>query len=160
MKILLAHNYYGSTAPSGENAVFEAEAALLRQHGHTVMELTRHSDEIRGRGAWGTMRGALSTPWNPFSKLAAEKLIRGEAVDILHVHNSFPLLSPAVFYAARKSATATVLTLHNFRIYCAAGIPMRDENPCMDCLDSRSVRLAPRHRCYRNSLAATVPMAA
>jgi len=160
MKIILAHNYYGSAAPSGENAVFEAEAALLRQHGHTVMELTRHSDEIRGRGVWGTMRGALSTPWNPFSKLAAEKLIRRGEAEVFHVHNSFPLLSPAVFYAARKSGTATVLTLHNFRTYCAAGIPMRDERPCTECLDNVSVGPSLRHRCYRGSLAATIPMAA
>jgi glycosyltransferase involved in cell wall biosynthesis len=159
-KIILAHNYYGSSAPSGENAVFEAEAALLQQHGHTVMELTRRSDEIRDQGLWGSLRGALSTPWNPFSKLAAENLIRRGAAEVFHVHNSFPLLSPAVFYAARKSGTATVLTLHNFRTFCAAGIPMRDERPCTDCLDSGSVRPALRHRCYRESLAATFPMAA
>ena len=106
------------------------------------------------------MRGAFSTPWNPFSKRVVERLIRRVAPDILHVHNSFPLLSPSVFYAARKSETATVLTLHNFRTYCTAGIPMRDERPCTDCLDSRSVRPALRHRCYRGTLAATIPMAA
>jgi len=53
--------------PSGENTVFLAEAALLREKGHEVLEFTRHSDEIRGRGALGTVQGALSTPWNPFS---------------------------------------------------------------------------------------------
>ena len=160
MRIVLAHNYYGSSAPSGENTVFELEAQLLRQKGHTVIELTRNSDEIRNQRAWGTMRGAFSTPWNLFSKRAAESLIGKVVTDILHVHNSFPLLSPSVFYAARNSKTATVLTLHNFRTYCAAGIPMRDERPCLDCLDTRSVWPALRHRCYRGSLAATIPMAA
>jgi glycosyltransferase involved in cell wall biosynthesis len=160
MKIILAHNYYGSSAPSGENMVFEAEARLLRQRGHAVVELTRHSDEIRIPGTWGSMRGALSTPWNFFSKWKAERLIERLAPDVFHIHNSFPLLSPSVFYAARKSATATVLTLHNFRTYCAAGIPMRGERPCTECLNRRSVGPALRHRCYRESLAATVPMAA
>lgn len=160
MKVVLAHNYYGSSAPSGENAVFEAEAALLRQRGHTVMELTRRSDEIRDQGLWGSIRGALSTPWNPFSKREAERLLRRMAPDIFHVHNSFPLLSPAVFYAARKAETATILTLHNFRTFCAAGIPMRGERPCTECLEGRSVKPALRHRCYRGSLAATIPMAA
>ena len=28
MKILLVHNYYGSSAPSGDNKVFEAADAL------------------------------------------------------------------------------------------------------------------------------------
>ncbi len=160
MKVILAHNYYGSSAPSGENMVFEAEAQLLRQRGHTVIELIRHSDEIRSQGAWGSIRGAFSTPWNPFSKREAERLIRRVAPDIFHVHNSFPLFSPSVFYAARTSGTAKVLTLHNFRTYCAAGIPMRGEKPCTDCMDNRSVRPALRHRCYRGSLAATLPIAA
>jgi glycosyltransferase involved in cell wall biosynthesis len=160
MKVILAHNYYGSSAPSGENAVFEAEAQLLRQRGHTVIELTRRSDEIRGQRAWGSIKGGLSTPWNPFSKRVAEKMISRERPDVFHVHNSFPLLSPSVFYAAQNSRTATVLTLHNFRTYCAAGIPMRGERPCTDCLDRRSVVWALLHRCYRGSLAATAPMAA
>jgi glycosyltransferase involved in cell wall biosynthesis len=159
MKIILAHNYYGSSAPSGENMVFEVEAQLLRHQGHTVIELIRESDEIRSQETLGSIRGAFSTPWNPFSKREAKGLIRRMVPDIFHVHNSFPLLSPSVFYAARKSATATVLTLHNFRTYCAAGIPMRGERPCTDCLDRRSVVPALRHRCYRGTLAATVPMA-
>ena len=50
MRILLVHNYYGSSAPSGENKVFEAEKAMLERHGHEVEVYTRHSDEIRGTG--------------------------------------------------------------------------------------------------------------
>ena len=50
MRILLVHNYYGSSAPSGENKVFEAEKAMLEKHGHEVSVYTRHSDEIRGTG--------------------------------------------------------------------------------------------------------------
>jgi hypothetical protein len=36
MKILLSYNYYGSSAPSGENQVFEAEKAMLQARGHEV----------------------------------------------------------------------------------------------------------------------------
>ena len=60
MRILLVHNYYGSSAPSGENQVFDAEKAMLERHGVTVDVYTRHSDEIRigeverkgGGGQW------------------------------------------------------------------------------------------------------------
>lgn len=160
MNIILGHNYYGSSAPSGENMVFDAEALLLRQHGHTLIELVRHSDEIRNQGVWGYLRGALSTPWNPFSKWATEKLSRTMAPDIFHVHNTFPLLSPSVFYAANNSRTATVLTLHNFRTFCAAGIPMREGQPCTECLDKQSIGPALRHKCYRGYIFATAPLAA
>ena len=160
MNIVLAHNYYGSAAPSGENTVFLAETELLRRRDHRITVLSRHSDEIRDRGAWGCLRGALSTPWNPFSKRDAVQLLRRVAPDVFHVHNCFPLLSPAVFYAARGLRTANILTLHNCRAFCAAGIPMRGEKPCTECLDSRSVGPALRNRCYRDSLAATLPLAA
>ena len=95
MRIILAHNYYGSSAPSGENIVFETEARLLRQQGHNVYELTRYSDEIRGQGLWGRIKGGLSTPWNPFAKKATENLLRQIEPEIFHMHNSFPLFSPA-----------------------------------------------------------------
>ena len=75
MKILLVHNFYGSSAPSGENKVFEAEKAMLERHGHEVMVYARHSDEIRVvsgqwlvvkvKKAWGMAKGALCTIGNP-----------------------------------------------------------------------------------------------
>jgi hypothetical protein len=85
MKILLVHNFYGSGAPSGENTVYATERELLRRHGHTVIEFTRDSDEIINRGIFGTVQGALATPWNPFSKRAIRKLLEQEELDIMHV---------------------------------------------------------------------------
>lgn len=159
LKILLAHNYYGSAAPSGENQVFAAERDLLRARGHTVREFTRHSDEIRGQGAPGMLKGALATPWNPFSRVALRRVVEAFRPDVVHVHNTFPLLSPAVFYGMGRRA-GRVLTLHNYRLFCAAAIPLREDRPCTRCLDRRSVLPALRHGCYRNSRAATLPLAA
>ncbi|WP_460027916.1 glycosyltransferase family 4 protein [Methyloparacoccus murrellii] len=159
MKILLVHNHYGSSAPSGENQVFEAEEALLRSRGHEVLEFTRHSDEIRGQGAFGTLKGALATPWNPFAMAALRRVVDELRPDVVHVHNTFPLLSPGIFHAIGRR-TARVLTLHNYRLFCPAAIPLRAGRVCTDCLDRRSVWPALRHGCYRNSRAATLPLAA
>ena len=159
MKILLVHNFYGSTAPSGENTVYLAERALLRQHGHEVVEFTRHSDEIRGHGLFGIVRGALATPWNPFTVSRLRQVLADERPDIMHVHNTFPLLSPAVFHAAAGFPTARVITLHNYRTFCAAGIPLRKLRTCTDCLDQQSVLPALKYGCYRESRLATLPMA-
>lgn len=160
MKILLVHNFYGSSAPSGENTVFAAEKKLLEEHGHEVSEYTRHSDEIRSQGVWGTLKGALSTPWNPFSRVKIRCIIEREKPDVMHVHNIFPLLSPAIFHSARSSATATVLTLHNYRTLCASGIPMRQGNSCTECIDLRSALPAMRFGCYRQSRLSTWPLTA
>ena len=66
MKILLVHNYYGSSAPSGENKVFEAEKAMLEKHGHEVAVYARHSDEIRCGKAikriCGKIKGVVNSP--------------------------------------------------------------------------------------------------
>jgi len=160
MKILLVHNFYGSSAPSGENTAYLAERELLKGHGHEILEFTRHSDEIRERGLSGTLRGAFSTPWNPFCVRDIRRIIERERPDVMHAHNTFPILSPAVFRAARGLGTATVLTLHNYRIFCAAGIPMRNSIPCIECIEKDSVAPAMKYGCYRNSRLATIPMAA
>jgi len=159
VKVLLVHNYYGSAAPSGENQVFEAEGILLRQRGHAVSEFLRHSDSIRVKGAWGTLQGALSTPWNPFAAKAVRHAVEASRPDVVHVHNTFPLLSPAIFHAIGHRS-ARVLTLHNYRLFCPAAIPMRAGHVCTDCLDSRSVLPALRYGCYRGSRLATLPLAA
>ena len=160
MKILLVHNFYGSGAPSGENTVYLAERKLLCRSGHRVVEFTRHSDEIRGRGAAGVIAGGFSAPWNPFTGLRLADTLKREQPDVMHVHNTFPLISPSLFHAARAFPVATVLTLHNYRLFCAAGIPERFGVPCTDCLERRSVLPALRHGCYRGSRLATLPMAA
>lgn len=159
MKILLVHNFYGSSAPSGENEVYLAERELLHSRGVEIIEFTRHSDELRSRGTTGVAKGALTTPWNPVSFARLRRLLERERPDIMHVHNTFPLLSPAVFHASRTFPVATVLTMHNYRTFCAAGIPERSGTPCTECLDRRSVLPSLRHGCYRGSRLATFPLA-
>ena len=159
MKILLTHNYYGSAAPSGESQVFEAEGELLKQRGHAVGEFVRHSDTIRARGAWGALQGALSTPWNSFAAAAIKNAVAEQQPEVVHVHNTFPLLSPSIFYGIGGKA-ARVLTLHNYRLVCPAAIPMRAGEVCTECMDRRTVWPALRHGCYRNSRLATLPLAA
>jgi glycosyltransferase involved in cell wall biosynthesis len=159
MKILLVHNFYGSAAPSGENTSYEAERDLLKSGGHTVIEYTRHSDEIRARGLWGMLKGGLLTPWNPGTISAVREILSREKPDVMHVHNFFPLISPSVFYAAKGTATATVFTLHNYRALCAYAIPMRAGEVCTECLDRQSVMPALKYCCYRGSRLATIPLA-
>lgn len=159
MKVLLVHNYYGSSAPSGENQVFEAEGNLLRQWNHEVHEFLRHSDAIRAKGVWGAVQGALSTPWNPFAAKKIRQVVETIRPEVVHVHNTFPLLSPSIFHSIGHRA-ARVLTLHNYRLFCPAAIPMRAGRICTDCLDSHSVWPSLQHGCYRNSRLATIPLAA
>lgn len=159
MNVVLAHNYYRSDAPSGENAVFEIECKLLQSNGHTVHTYTKHSDSLADRGLLGVVKGAASSIWNPVSAAELLRLVKDTRADIVHVHNTFPLISPAIFSAIRREA-ATVLTLHNYRVQCAAAIPLRDGAVCTKCIEKQSVLPALRYGCYRDSHIATAPMAA
>lgn len=158
MRVLLVHNYYGSSAPSGENTVFEAERDLLRAHGHDVETFARHSDTIRRKGLPGKVVGALSVVGNPFAACALAKKCRTFRPDVIHFHNTFPLVSALAVRTAARFAPV-VMTLHNYRLVCAAGTPFRDGAICTDCFGG-SVVPSLRHRCYRHSLFATIPLAA
>ncbi|WP_353853374.1 glycosyltransferase family 4 protein [Accumulibacter sp.] len=158
VKILLVHNFYGSASPSGENQAFEVEKALLAARGHVVAQFTRTSDELRGGGVLGVARGGLATPWNPWMVSALGRLVAMLRPDVVHVHNTFPLISPGIFHAIGQQA-ARVLTLHNYRLFCPGAVPMRDGRPCTECLDRRSSWPAVKHACYRNSRLATLPLA-
>lgn len=157
MKIVLVHNFYGSAAPSGENRVFEMERKLLEKNGHEVVCFERYSDILRSKGKIGTFSGALMTPWNPFSAQKMRKLIANFAPDVVHAHNTFPMISPSIFPEAHSAGR--ILTLHNYRLVCPAAVPMRDGRVCTECIDKRSVWPSIRHGCYRKSRPATIPLA-
>jgi glycosyltransferase involved in cell wall biosynthesis len=158
VRVLLAHNFYRSSEPSGEAQVLASERELLERHGHVTAQFLRHNDEIVNDGVLGAIRGAFSTPWNPFAAMAIRKSVNEFSPDIVHVHNTFPLISPSIFHAVGSRA-ARVLTLHNYRLFCPAAIPMRNGDICTKCIDKHSVKPALRHGCYRNSRIATTPLA-
>jgi glycosyltransferase involved in cell wall biosynthesis len=158
MRILLVHNHYGSAAPSGENVAFALERDLLVGRGHEVRVIERFSDDLRGAGAPALLAAALRVPWNRAAARAVSAAIRDFRPDILHAHNTFPLLSPAIFPAAR--GVVRVLTLHNYRLFCAAGTLLRAGRVCTDCLDRGSALPSLVHGCYRGSRPATLPLAA
>ena len=78
---------------------------MLRAAGHEVLQHYTHSDSVRGRGLRREIRTSVLIPWNPRARNEIHRLIETHAPDIMHVHNVFPLLSPAIFSAAEKSST-------------------------------------------------------
>lgn len=154
----MVHNFYGSSGPSGENNAVEAELALLRGAGHAVELFARHSDELRAAGLTGAVRGGLSVPWNPVAAAQVRRAVAQFKPDVLHVHNTFPSISPAALRGI-GAHVARVCTLHNYRLFCAQGLFTRDGAICTVCLDRKSVLPGIVHACYRNSRMATLPLA-
>ena len=154
MKILQCHNFYQQ--PGGEDQVFHDEAHLLRGHGHDVIQFTRSNDAIREMSSWQL---ALRTVWNRQTSAELRRLIRKERPAIVHYTNTFPLISPAAYYAARKEGVKVVQSLHNYRLLCPNAQFLRDGSPCELCLGKAVPLPAVRYACYRNDRRATAVVA-
>lgn len=154
MKILIAHNSYQHRG--GEDVMVDAEMALLQEYGHTLHAYRRHNDEIGTQSRAGT---ALQTLWSARTAREIDALCTAFAPDLIHVHNSFPLISPAIYWAAARRRIPVVQTLHNFRLVCPEAMLLRNGKVCEDCV-GRTPLPGIVHRCYRGSLAQTAAVAA
>lgn len=159
MHVLVVHNRYSSAQPSGENRVVDEEVKLLRAAGHRVEVFERRSDDIAARSLLAKAAVPLLVPWNPAVRSELATLLRAERPDVVHVHNVFPLLSPAVIAACGDAGVPVVATLHNYTQVCPPGTLHRNGRPCDECVGSAAALPAIRHGCYRDSRLATVPLA-
>jgi exopolysaccharide biosynthesis WecB/TagA/CpsF family protein len=154
MRFLLCHNHYQQAG--GEDQVYRDERWLLESHGHEVFSFVRHNDEIEHMSRPNV---AMRTLWNDESYIEIRSLIRQQRPNILHCTNTFPLISPAVYYAARAENVPVVQSLHNYRLFCANGYLLRDGKPCEACIGKSFAWPAVTNCCYRNDRGASTVVA-
>lgn len=153
MRILLVHNAYQHSG--GEDSVVESEIALLRAHGHEVAEYRRHNDEIT---SMSKPMLAMNTLWSGRSGHEVERQIKMFRPDVIHAHNTFPLISPSMYWAAERAGVPVVQTLHNFRMMCLNAMFLRAGKVCEDCSGRLPWRGIVR-QCYRASTAQSAVLA-
>ncbi|MDG4720115.1 MULTISPECIES: glycosyltransferase family 4 protein [Thalassospira] len=151
MRILVLHNTYQESG--GEDAVVAAENALLMRGGHDVHLEIVSNDSIQG--LLSKLHTFLTTPHSARRKSWMRDLIALHKPDVVHIHNFFPLLTPAIHEAASESGVAVVQTLHNYRLLCAGALFLRDGSACEKCLVGSNI-WSVVHRCYRSSLPGSV----
>jgi glycosyltransferase involved in cell wall biosynthesis len=147
VRILVLHSRYLSAQTSGENRVVEDEKRLLAQAGHEVRTWTPTPSDLQGLGA---IQLATRAIWSRNAVRVVRELVRNQGSEIVHCHNLFPLLSPAVISAAAAEGAAVVMTLHNYRLLCLPATFLRDGRTCEDCL-GRLPWPGVVHGCYRDS---------
>lgn len=154
---IVAHNFYSSDVPSGENAAVEADVRLLRNAGITVETLFTHSDSI-GDGA----RGRFAVLAKLFGSRTADQYVatavKQRGVNLLHVHNLYPLISPSVIRAAKRCGIPVVATVHNYRLVCAKGTYFRNGHICTSCNARTWAWPAVAYGCYRGSRAQSLAL--
>lgn len=155
MKVLLCHNYYQQ--PGGEDRSFFDEEWLLKSHGHEVVRYTVHNDVI---DEMSSLRLAKTLIWNRDSYRELRDLIQRERPAVIHCTNTFPLISPSVYYAAKREGVPVVQSLHNYRLLCPNALFLRNNKPCESCLGKSIPLPAIIHGCYRDSRVASAGVAA
>lgn len=153
MKVLLAHNFYRSSAPSGEDSVYRNEKLLLEKE-VDVVTFERYNDDIDDTTLTSKIKLALDGAWSKSTYKDLTQLIRDTRPDVAHFHNTFPQISPSAFAACQDNGVPVVQTLHNYRFICPNALLFRDGKVCEDCLGG-SLWPAIKYKCYRGSLLAT-----
>lgn len=156
MKILLVHNFYRSSSPSGEDAVFRSEFELLKKNGIEVITYEKHNDDVVT--GLDKLKAALTTAWSRKTYEELKHLIAKEKPDLAHFHNIWYLISPSAYYACKDAGVPVIQTLHNFRMFCANGLLLRDGQVCEKCVGTLPWK-GVRYGCYGSSRLYSIPIA-
>lgn len=146
--ILIVHNYY--QIPGGEDTVVANEKGMLEEYGHKVILYSRSNAELKELSMLKKLILPVTTIFNPKTYKEIKRLIKTEDIEIVHVHNTLNLISPAVYYAARAMHIPVVQTIHNFRLLCPGATFYKDGHICEDCV-KYGLKCAVKYSCYRGN---------
>lgn len=152
-RVLIVHNKYKMSG--GEDMVVVNETNLLKKMGYEVSEYIRSNDEISSTNIIGRCFFLLNAIFSIRSYFDVARIIKNEKIDIMHVHNTWAIISPSVYYAAFKAHIPVIQTIHNFRLLCPNGFLMRGGVICEDCI-SGNLYNSVKNRCYRKSMLQTL----
>jgi glycosyltransferase involved in cell wall biosynthesis len=156
VKILLVHNKYQQ--PGGEDVVFEQERKLLENAGHNVATYCRTNDEISKYSGLQRLTLIKNTISSEESRREVLGVLQREEPEVVHIHNTFMMISPSIYSACREAGVPVVQTLHNYRLLCPAANFFRDGHVCEEC-EEHGVWRGVKYGCYRGSRVATATVA-
>ncbi|BDA70274.1 glycosyl transferase group 1 [Calothrix sp. PCC 7716] len=158
MKILQVHNAYQHAG--GEEVVVAAEYDMLKQYGHTVQQWIIQNSGLDNINFITKTKIGLQSIWSHDSYKHIRQKLQEFQPDVVHVHNTVPLISPSVYTACRDAGVPVVHTLHNYKLICPGGYLYRNGSVCEDCIGKLAPYPAVEHGCYRGSCLQTALAAA
>ena len=156
-KILLVHNYY--KIPGGEDTVLNNEKMLLEHNGHEVFLYTRNNREIDNFNFLNKILFPINSIFNTKTYFELTNIIKNKQIDIVHVHNTWPLISPSAYYSAFRYHIPIVQTIHNFRMICPSATLYYNDAICEDSL-YKGLSTAIKRKIYKGSFFQTLISAA
>ena len=147
MNLLMVHNYY--QIPGGEDTVLENEMNLLKKHGQNVYVYSRNNGEMKQFSKWQKLCLPFTTLFSIKTYREIIKEVKEKEINLIHVHNTLCLISPSVFWAAKKCKVPVVQTIHNFRMQCPGATFYCQGEICEKCYNNLLASL--KSKCYRDS---------
>ncbi|MCA9942324.1 MAG: glycosyltransferase family 4 protein [Anaerolineales bacterium] len=157
LKILLAHNYY--LQAGGEDVVFSNEKNILEEAGHEVITYERNNSEIEHLSMVGKLSLLPTSVWAQDSFQDFNQIIERHKPQIVHLINTFPLISPSVYYASQRANIPVIQSIYNYRLLCPSAVFYRNGKICEECLGKAIPWPGIVHACYRNSRMGTATIA-
>ena len=156
MKVAVVHNTYQQKG--GEDVVVAAETALLESRGHKVVRYFRSNHELTAMSRPEQLFMVKNLIHSDRSKKELHTLLQAEKPDVVHVHNTFMMISPSIYEACNDAGIPVIQTLHNYRLLCPGWSLSRNGEVCEECLDHGLWR-GVMHGCYRDSKLMTAAVA-
>lgn len=142
MRILVGHCRYRQ--PGGEDRYVDQLVDLLSSR-HEVGTFLRDNADLDSSVA--TVARMLASR---ALRRQAQSAIADFGPDVVHLHNVYPSIGPALHLAARKASVPIVMTVHNYRLRCANGLMFTEGAPCRRCEDGNFGH-ALGHDCFPTS---------
>ncbi|BAY25120.1 putative glycosyl transferase [Calothrix sp. NIES-2100] len=154
MQILSVHNKY--LIRGGEDESQELERRILQENGHQVDLYEENNTRVK---SLNPAQMALRTIWSTEAYQLVKQRLQNSQYNLVHIQNFFPLISPAVYYAAKEQKVPVVQSLRNYRLLCPNGLFFRDGKVCEDCLGNFIPYPGIVHACYRDNRLASASVA-
>lgn len=151
MNILIIHNAYRQFG--GEDAVVRNEVKFLRERNHDVRLYVADNSELAANIRQNSVEFFRSSTGTHFEAISG--ILSSRVYDIVHVHNTFPLIGLSAHFSARAFDVPLVQTIHNYRQGCIAGTLMRGARVCEKCVQQSDL-FGILYRCYRRSTALSI----
>jgi len=149
LRILLCNNFVRDG--SGTDAVVRMEERCLTSAGHEVVLYGRSNTDFDKAGIWERVTMLMSILYSFPVRRETNQILSENHFDFVHIHNTVPFLTGALYDACRKHPETTVVqSLHNYRPFCLSSYSFRKDAPCTKCIDDSLIWCAV-YGCYRNS---------
>ena len=131
---------------------------MLKNAGHQVVLYKRSNWEVQQSRGLRKIGLAGHTLWSSEARRDVQRLLSEEKPEVVHVHNTFMMISPSIYSACYEAKVPVVQTLHNYRLLCPAATLFRKGKVCEECLGG-SLWPSVKYGCYHDQRSTTAVVA-